>query len=67
MCKFCDQFEAAVLAAVRSEFPYTYSAAFLDHVIIDGKLRSRTIHYMKDGLGFPLHYCPECGKNLLED
>lgn len=65
MCRFCEQFELSVECAVHSEFETTYSAAFLDHVIIDGKMRSRTIHYMKNGVGFPLNFCPECGERLL--
>lgn len=67
MCKFCGDFEFSTLLAVKSELPYTYSAAYLDHVIIGGKVRSRTIHYMRNGLGYPLRFCPECGKKLLED
>lgn len=67
MCRFCERFNSALSDAVRSELPYTYSAAFIDHVVIDGKMRSRTIHYMRDGIGFPLNYCPECGKKLTPD
>lgn len=67
MCKFCERFERATWEAVKSDLPYTYSVAFIDHVIINRKLRSRTVHYMRDGIGFPLRYCPECGKKLVED
>lgn len=35
--------------------------------IVGGKIRSRKIHYMKNGIGYPLRFCPECGKKLLED
>lgn len=66
MCRFCQDFEFSTSLAVRSEFPYTYSVAYLDHVIVGGKIRSRTIHYMKNGIGYPLRFCPECGKKLVE-
>lgn len=65
MCKFCESFEFSTSLTVKSEFPYTYSVAYIDHVIIDGRLRSQTIHYMKNGIGYPLRFCPECGKKLL--
>lgn len=66
MCKFCDDFEFTVSLCAKSELPYTFSAAYLDHVIIGGRIKGRTVHYMEDGVGFQLNYCPECGKKLLE-
>ena len=67
MCKFCEDFEFSVSLSVKGKHTYTYSVAYLDHVIVGGKVRSRTIHYMKNGIGYPLRFCPECGKKLLED
>lgn len=64
MCKFCESFEFSTSSTNKLDIPYTYSVAYLDHVIIDGRIRSRTIHYMEDGIGYPLRFCTECGKQL---
>lgn len=65
MCRFCDDFEFTASLGEQSKLNYTYSVAYLNHVIEDGKLRSRTEYFMKDGVGYPLNFCPECGKKLL--
>lgn len=66
MCKFCESFEFSTSLNVKSELPHTYSSAYIEHVIVGGKVRSRTIHYMKNGLRYRLMFCPECGKKLVD-
>lgn len=67
MCKFCEEYGIMKEISLGSEFPVFFSAALIDHMIVRGELKGRTTHYMKDGIGFPLKFCPECGKNLVED
>lgn len=64
MCKFCEEYNLMQEMATQSEIPLHFSAALLDHLEVNGDLRGKTTHYMKDGVGFPLKFCPECGKNL---
>lgn len=64
MCKFCDEFEMVREVRENSEFKYSYSVALLSHVIIDRKMRGRTTHFRKNGVGFKLNFCPECGKKF---
>lgn len=68
MCRFCESFERAIFAAAKEEWEHRYSAPFLDHVVVNGKIRGVTMHYMDrsgmEPVGFPLKYCPECGQRL---
>lgn len=32
--------------------------------VVNGRKCGRTTDYMKDGKGFPLNYCPSCGKRV---
>lgn len=67
MCKFCEEYGIMKEVSLESAFPVYFSVALIDHMIVGGKPKGRTTHYMKDGVGFPLNFCPECGKKLLED
>ena len=66
MCKFCEDFEFSVSLSVKREATYKYSAAYISHLMDGRKVRGRTIHFMKNGIGYPLRFCPECGKKLVE-
>lgn len=67
MCRFCERFKSSLCVTKHLDFSVQYSVALVVHPIVDVELKCRTVHYMKDGVGFPLNYCPECGKKLLED
>ena len=41
-----------------------FSVAIVEHTVINGKKRGRITEYMKQGEGFPLHFCPMCGKQI---
>lgn len=64
MCKFCDEYNLMQEIGERSKIPLHFSAALIDHLEVNGELNGRTVHYMKNGVGFPLKFCPECGKDL---
>lgn len=32
--------------------------------VVNGRKCGRTTDYMKDGKGYPLNYCPSCGKRV---
>lgn len=67
MCKFCEDFEFSVSLGAKREEKYRYSVAYISHLMEGRRVRSRTIYYMKNGIGYPLRFCPECGKKLVED
>ena len=67
MCSFCQRYSEMKDVELYSNFPLSYSVALIDHMVYNGEPRGRTAHYMKDGIGFPLHYCPECGRKMTED
>lgn len=64
MCKFCKQYELMQEISERFEYPRMFSVALIDHMKFEGKLKNWTTHYMKGGIGFPLRFCPECGKQI---
>lgn len=40
------------------------SIALVSHTVVNRRECGRITHYMKRGKGFPLKYCPSCGKQL---
>jgi hypothetical protein len=40
------------------------SVALVSHAVVNGRENGRTTDYMKRGKGFPLEYCPSCGKRV---
>ena len=46
--------------------PDTEKAAIEDvsYAVVNGHKCGRTTDYMKDGKGYPLNYCPSCGKRV---
>lgn len=41
-----------------------YIAALVSYAVVNGRKCGRTTDYMKDGKGYPLNYCPSCGKRV---
>lgn len=39
-------------------------AALVSYAVVNGRKCGRTTDYMKDGKGYPLNYCPSCGKRV---
>lgn len=67
-CPFC---EAIALQRFIEEhhskpagFGMALSAALVSYAVVNGRKCGRTTDYMKDGKGFPLNYCPSCGKRV---
>lgn len=64
MCKFCEDY------AFRRELPHPddmkaeYTVAIVKWLIFNKQRKGRTVAYKRNGVGFPLNYCPECGKKL---
>ena len=65
-CPFC---EAIALQRFIEEhhskpagFGMALSAALVSYAVVNGRKCGRTTDYMKDGKGYPLNYCPSCGK-----
>lgn len=40
------------------------TAALVSYAVVNGRKCGRTTDYMKDGKGYPLNYCPSCGKRV---
>lgn len=67
-CPFC---EAIALQRFIEEhyskpagFGMALSAALVSYAVVNGHKCGRTTDYMKDGKGYPLNYCPSCGKRV---
>lgn len=45
-------------------FGMALSAALVFYAVVNGRKCGRTTDYMKDGKGYPLNYCPSCGKRV---
>lgn len=67
-CLFC---EAIALQRFIEEhhskpagFGMALSAALVSCAVVNGRKCGRTTDYMKDGKGYPLNYCPSCGKRV---
>lgn len=67
-CPFC---EAIALQRFIEEhhskpagFGMALSAALVSYAVVNGRKCGRTTDYMKDGKGYPLNYCPSCGKRV---
>ena len=45
-------------------FGMALSAALISYAVVNGRKCGRTTDYMKDGKGYPLNYCPSCGKRV---
>ena len=67
-CPFC---EAIALQRFIEEhhskpagFGMALSAALVSYAVVNGRKCGRTPDYMKDGKGYPLNYCPSCGKRV---
>lgn len=70
-CKFCSQlscWQEIFIADNRDaevKLKQEYSVALLIHTWKPPRSRKsagRTVSYRKDGYGFKLNYCPECGR-----
>lgn len=67
MCKFCEEYEFTKKLNSCSDDLITTSVYMAQHVFINGKPKALSIPDAFSKVGFPLKFCPECGKNLLED
>ena len=64
-CSFCEMYDInQEINKHHSEFPTTFRAAIVHVNTIRGQKVRTHINYIKNGLGAPLRYCPECGKKL---
>lgn len=64
MCSFCEKVE--ILRKWEYEEKETkviLSAALVEEMLVDRRRRG-TIFFKNEGVGFPLRFCPECGKKL---
>lgn len=65
-CPFCKAVELQRKLENLLEFETVLSAALVSHVIVNGERRGRTTDFMQSGKGYPLRFCPSCGKPLME-
>lgn len=67
-CSFCKEFKSYLECAeqmMKDGYRCSYTAALVETMTYDGsKSNGRTVAYKHDGVGFPLNFCPECGKKL---
>ena len=69
-CPFCDAInlqkfieeKQGKLAGIKTAL----SVALVSHAVVNGRRCGRSTDYMKNGEGFPLNFCPSCGKRLCE-
>ena len=68
-CECCE--EIKLLQWIKSknddkEFEHKISVALVSTIHKRNKktARGRTTHYQKNGIGFSLNFCPECGKKI---
>ena len=72
-CKFCENLKQLQEYENRFHkpdgyeydgFKYKRSVALVTRVTINGRTHGRTTDYMRNGNGYPLKYCPSCGRRL---
>jgi len=67
-CRFCEAVKLQKFFGERHSAPQgietVLAVALVSHSVIDGQKRGRSTDYMKDGDGFPLNFCPVCGKKV---
>lgn len=56
--------ESRYLYSKPAGFGMALSAALVSYAVVNGRKCGRTTDYMKDGKGYPLNYCPSCGKRV---
>ena len=67
ICPFCESVEDEkkfIKKYVMPDERRILSVALVKHAMINGKRRGRVTDYMKNGKGYPLNYCPVCGKRI---
>lgn len=64
MCKFCEEYAFLRELPHPDDIKNEYTVAIVGWSIIEKKRRGRTVTFKHNGVGFPLKYCPECGKEL---
>lgn len=67
-CPFCEAVKLQKFFNERHSKPEgienVLAVALVSHSVINGQKRGRSTDYMKDGEGFPLNFCPVCGKRV---
>lgn len=67
-CPFCEAIALQRFIEERHSKPAGFgmalSAALISYAVVNGRKCGRTTDYMKDGKGYPLNYCPSCGKRV---
>lgn len=67
-CPFCEAIALQRFIEERHSKPAGFgmalSAALISYTVVKGRKCGRTTDYMKDGKGYPLNYCPSCGKRV---
>lgn len=67
-CPFCEAIEVQRFIEEHQGKPLGFrmalSVALVSYAVVNGRKSGRTTDYMKGGKGYPLNYCPSCGKYL---
>jgi len=66
-CSFCEEIKFYLALdkwQADVDLYHAYTAALVQTTIYKGENRGRTVCYKKNGVGFPMKFCPECGKKL---
>lgn len=67
-CPFCEAVALQRDIAERFSKPAgigtKLSVALVTYALVNGRECGRSTNYMKRGKGFPLEYCPSCGKRV---
>ena len=70
-CPFCDAVNLQKFIEERTGnaagIKTALSVALVSYAVVDRRKSGRSTDYMKNGEGFPLNFCPSCGKRLCEN
>lgn len=68
-CSFCEALETwkRLEGLADSGVTYKYGAAIVQSLYYKKIPRGRSVNYIRNGLGCPLNFCPECGRSFQPD
>lgn len=67
-CSFCERLAHRKQAdmAFTEDVEIKYTVAIVQSIKRNGHSDGRTVCYKANGIGYPLKFCPECGKPINE-
>lgn len=66
-CSFCERlnlYRQINQHDTNNDIKRIYTAAIVENTEYKERIRGHSVCYNEYGIGFPLNFCPECGKKL---